>query len=137
MSESEVALLRREIRALSDKADRQHADNQRAQQAERDAFRTAIQTQQTTFQAAMETLRNNAQEALNKQFALHNELDKTVERHALLLVGIIGENGAPGEGRVGILENGMETMKKFRWQALSIVSIIMWVAEVYLHGHGH
>jgi hypothetical protein len=133
MSEGEVATLRREIRELSEKSDRQHADNQKSQERDRETFRTALQTQQQTFQATMDSQRNAFQEALNKQFMMHNALDKTVERHELLIGSALGE-GNPGEGRIGILELSMETMKKFRWQALTIVALIMWVAEMLRHG---
>ncbi len=133
MSEGEVAILRREIKELSDKTDKQHRDNQRSQYADREAFRATIQAQQTTFQTAMEAQRNAFQDAVNKQFLLHTDLDKLVTKHELLIENALGD-GQPGEGRIGVLEAGMETMKKFRWQALAIIALIMWLAETLRHG---
>jgi len=134
MSDDEVSSLRREIRALSDKSDNQHAANQASQERDRTAFQQAIITQQQTFAAAMNAQRDVFQEALNKQFTLHVDLDKKVDRHTMLLENTVG-SGQPGEGRLGVVEAGMETMKKFRWQALAVVSLMMWAIEVWRHGH--
>jgi hypothetical protein len=131
---SEIASLRNEIHNLSAKTDRQHEANQRSQAADRDTFRQAIESQQRTFVAAMDAQRTAFQDALNRQFISHTELDKTVDRHKILIGNIIGE-GQPGEGRLGLLEVGMEVMKKFRWQALAVISLLMWVSEVLVH-HG-
>lgn len=135
MSEGEVSILLRQIEALSIKSDRQHEANQRSQVQDRETFRAAITSQQQTFAAAMDFQRTAFQDALNKQFLLHTELDKIVARHDNLLDNLVGD-GRPEEGRIGMLEKGMETMKKFRWQALSVVSLVLWAAEVWLHGHG-
>jgi hypothetical protein len=134
MSDGEVAILRREIKDLSDKSDRQHAANQKSQQEDRDAFRNALLAQQQTFAAAMNEQRNIFQESINKQFLAHVDLDKKVDRHNTLLESIVGD-GQPGEGRLGVLESGMDIMKKFRWQALAVVSLMMWAIEVWRHGH--
>lgn len=134
MSEGEVAALRREISELSKKSDRQHAENRTSQSQDRETFRVTLQTQQTTFVAAMSAQRDAFQEALNKQFLSHIELDKKVERQAALLKNVAGD-GEPGEGRLGVLEAGMETLKKFRWQALTVVALMMWGVEVWRHGH--
>lgn len=135
MSEGEVAVLRREIKDLSDKADRQHRDNQRSQEADRETFRATMAKQQETFALAMTEQRNAFQEAINKQFLEHVALDKKVERTTLMLEGCMGD-GQPGEGRLGRVEEGLELMKKFRWQALSVVSLLMWVSEMWIHSHG-
>jgi hypothetical protein len=135
MSESEIATLRAEIRNLAEKSDRQHSDNQKSQQEDREAFRTALQLQQDTFARALEAQRNTFQDAINKQFQLHTDLNILVTRHALLIENVIGD-GQPEKGRLGVVEKGLETMKKFRWQALSVISLVMWVTEMWIHGHG-
>jgi hypothetical protein len=136
MSEGEIATLRREIRDLSEKSDRQHMENRQSQAADRETFRLAIQTQQQTFAKAMDEQRNAFQEALNRQFLIHTDLDKRVERHTLQIENCIGD-GKPGDGRVGALENAMETMKKFRWQAIAAMSVTMWLIEVWRRNSGH
>lgn len=133
MSDDEVSILRREIKELSDKVDRQYAASQRSQQEDRDAFSEAIHTQQQTFADAMDKQRDAFQTALNKQFMANVSLDKKVDRHNLLLENIIGD-GQPGQGRLGVLEAGMDIMKKFRWQALTVISLMMWGLEVWQHG---
>lgn len=135
MSESEIAILRGEIRNLSEKSDKQHAANITSQAQDRETFRAAMQTQQQTFAAAMSQQRDAFQDALNKQFLMHVALDKVVDKHTTLIENCIGD-GKPGEGRVGVLEIGMEIMKKFRWQALSVISLLMWAVETWAH-HGH
>lgn len=133
MSEGELITLRRDLRGLSEKADRQHEANQDSARQDREAFRLAIQTQQQVFSDAMNTQRNAFQEALARQFAAHSELDKTVDRHNTFIANIIG-SGGPNEGRLGVLEASMETMKKFRWQALAILGLLMSVLEALRHG---
>lgn len=135
MSEGEVATLRREIKALSEKSDRQHAENRASQEADRETFRQSIHMQQQTFAAAMSEQRNVFQEAINKQFLEHVQLDKKVDRATTMLESCVGD-GQPGSGRVGALETGMEVMKKFRWQALTVIAAVMWAIEVWRHGHG-
>lgn len=134
MSEGEVATLRREIKELSEKSDRQHAENRTSQERDRETFRRAIDTQQQTFAAAMSEQRNVFQESINKQFLEHFALDKKVDRAMTMLEGCVGD-GQPGSGRVGALEAGMEVMKKFRWQALTVIMAAMWAVEVWRHGH--
>lgn len=133
MSEGEIAILRREIRDLSDKSDRQHAENRASQAQDRETFQKAIMTQQQTFATAMNEQRNAFQEALNRQFLSQIDLDKKVDRQAALIENCMGD-GQPGEGRLGALETAMEVMKKFRWQALTIVAFMMWAIEVWRHG---
>jgi hypothetical protein len=133
MSDDEVSSLRREIKALSDKTDRQHSENRGNQERDREAFRQALATQQATFAASMAAQRDLFQDAISKQFMLHVELEKKVDKHNMLLEATVG-SGQPGEGRLGVLESGMETMKKFRWQALTIVALMMWAIEVWRHG---
>lgn len=135
MSEGEVAILRREINELSKKSDQQHAENRASQEKDRETFRTAIFTQQQTFATAMSEQRDAFQAALSQQLMAHTALDKVVLQHAMLLESAVGD-GKPGEGRIGVLEAGMEVMKKFRWQALSVVSLMMWAVETWSH-HGH
>lgn len=134
MSEGEIAILRRMILDLSEKSDRQHAQNQTSQQQDRETFRQALTTQQLSFASAMSEQRNLFQEALQKQFLEHFALDKKVDHATIMLEGCIGD-GQPGKGRLGVLEEAMETMKKFRWQALTVVAFVMWAAEVWGH-HG-
>lgn len=134
MSEGEIAILHRAIRDLSEKTDRQHAANQASQAQDRDTFRNTIQTQQQTFAAAMNSQREAFQEALNKQFLEHTALDRTVYHHSTMIENIVGD-GQPGRGRLGVLETGMELMKKFRWQALAVIALMMWAVETWTH-HG-
>ena len=117
MSEGEVAQLRRDIAALSTKADQQHAANQVDRQADREIF-----------QKAMEQQRNDFQAAINKQFLEHIDLEKKMESGNTLLRLAVG-SGQAGEGRVGELEKAVETLKKFRWQALAIISLLLLFAE--------
>jgi hypothetical protein len=133
MSDAEVSILRREIKELSDKADKQYTASQRSQQEDRDTFREAIHAQQQTFSDAMDKQRDAFQSALNKQFMANVALDKKVDKHNMLLENIVGD-GQPGQGRLGVLEAGMDIMKKFRWQALTVISLMMWGLEVWQHG---
>ncbi len=133
MSEGEVVTLRREIRDLSDKSDRQHAENRASQAQDRETFRQAVLLQQQTFAAAMNEQREAFQHSINKQFMYHIELEKKVERQNSLLENIAGD-GQPGAGRLGALETSMEIMKKFRWQALTVVAFMMWAVETWRHG---
>ncbi len=135
MSDSEIAILRNEIKSLSEKTDRQHAENQRNQQRDRDTFRDALAAQQKTFADAMDAQREAFQDALNRQFLSHITLDKTVDRHGTLIENIIGD-GQPGEGRVGVLEEAMDTMKKFRWQVAAILAVVTMLVELWRSG-GH
>lgn len=114
---------------------RLHTENKESQEADREAFRQAMVTQQQTFMNAMQEQRNLFQDAINKQFVMHVDLEKQVAKSANLLEGVIG-NGQPGSGRIGVLEESMEIMKKFRWQALTAMAFSMWLAELWVH-RGH
>lgn len=117
MSESEVEGLRRAIDALSKKTDRQHEENQRSQERERAAFSAAMNEQRQLFQ-----------EALNKQFLEHVQLDRKVERSLVMLESCIGD-GQPGHGRLGQVEKVVEDLKKFRWQAMAIIATLLLLAD--------
>jgi hypothetical protein len=110
MSEDEVVVLRRDVKTLSDKTDRQHQENQKSQAEDR-----------ATFTEAMNKQRNDFQQALN--------LD-TIERYRLesLIVNCVGD-GQPGKGRLGQVEEAIETLKKFRWQALAAIFALLYVLE--------
>ncbi len=47
----------------------------------------------------------------------------------LLLKQVCGDSGESGEGRLGIAEAAIENLKKFRWQAIAIVSAAGFVLE--------
>lgn len=130
-----ISVLRRELRDLSQKSDRQHAENRESQDKDREAFRNALQTQQNTFSDSMTKQRELFQNALNSQLEQHRQLERTVDQTMSLMKGCVGD-GQPGSGRVGALEDSMEIMKKFRWQALAVIMTAMWVLEVVTH-HGH
>lgn len=117
MSEGEVAQLRRDIAALSAKADTQHTANQKDREADRRVFQEAMQQQRDDFQVA-----------INKQFLEHVALETKVEVGNTLLRLAVG-TGQAGEGRVGVLERTVETLKQFRWQTLAIISFLLLLAE--------
>jgi hypothetical protein len=117
MSEGEVAQLRRDIAALSAKSDTQHDANQRDREADR-----------KIFQAAMQQQRDDFQKAINAQFLEHVALETKVEVGNTLLRLAVG-SGQAGEGRVGVLEKTVETLKQFRWQTLAIISLLLLMAE--------
>jgi phosphate-selective porin len=117
MSEGEVAQLRRDIASLSAKADTQHEANQKDREADR-----------KIFQAAMQQQRDDFQKAINAQFLEHVALETKVEVGNTLLRLAVG-SGQAGEGRVGVLEKTVETLKQFRWQTLAIISFLLLLAE--------
>lgn len=117
MSEGEVSRLSKAIEELSKKTDRQHEDNQKQAARDRETFADAMNKQRELFQ-----------EALNKQFLEAVALDRKVERSHVLLEQCVG-NGHPGEGRLGIAENTIEMLLKFRWQATAVISTVLLLAD--------
>ena len=135
MSDSEIAILRQDLRQLSEKQDRQHQENRQDQERDREAFRQTLYAQQQTFAAAMSEQRQAFQDSINKQFIEHTKLESTVDHFTTMLEGCIGD-GQPGSGRLGVVEETVEVLKKFRWQALTIVAVVMWLAELWRGHHG-
>jgi len=117
MSEGEVQRLSEAIKALSEKTDRQHKDNQDRASKDRETFAHAMNKQRELFQ-----------EALNKQFLEHVELARSVSEGNALLKVCVG-TGQPGEGRVGALEGTVETLKKFRWQSLAAIMTFLYLLD--------
>lgn len=124
MSEGEVTQLRRDIAALSAKADKQYE----ASQKQHEANQQDREVDRRVFQQAIELQKNAMQEAINKQFLEYVALDKKVESGNILLKLAVG-TGQAGEGRVGALEKAVETLQKFRWQTLAIIALLLLLAE--------
>ena len=89
----------------------------------------------SSLRRGIETLsrKSDAQHAENKIKGLEFEekvdaLKAKVDESAFLLRMAVG-SGQPGEGRLGQLEQTVETLKKFRWQALAIISLILLAVE--------
>ena len=77
--------------------------------------------------------KSDAQHAENQVRSLEYEekvdaLKAKVDESAFLLRMAVG-SGQPGEGRLGQLEQTVETLKKFRWQALAIIALILLAVE--------
>lgn len=117
MSESEIAQLRAMIQGLSEKADRQHAENLLQMAQEREAFTRAINEQRNAFQ-----------NALNTQHLEHTELVGKVNQLSDHLRVCIGE-GQPGQGRLGAAELAIEKLKKFMWQATAVIAMLLLLAQ--------
>jgi hypothetical protein len=125
MGEGEVESVRRAIEDLSRKTEAQHQDNQRTSRKDREAFLAAMTQQRDLFQ-----------EALNKQFLEHMELVRSVDKGFILVELCVG-TGKPGEGRLGQVEETVEMLKKFRWQALALLAAVLWLADKIRPAIGH
>lgn len=110
MLDGEVLALCKDVKVLSDKADRQHMENQKMHAADREAFREAVNNQRDDFQ-----------KALNTQYLESRDMQGLVR-------SCLGD-GQPGQGRLGRLEEVVETLKKFRWQALAAIFALLYALE--------
>jgi hypothetical protein len=127
--------LHSQLNALSEKVDRMHKENRDRQEMDRDTFRDALATQQTTFTAAMNAQREAFSAALAHQYSEHVAIVTQVNKMTEAVKMVLG-NGQPGEGRLGALETAVETLKKFRWQALAVIGVLMWATEFVARMYG-
>jgi hypothetical protein len=57
-------------------------------------------------------------------------IDAKSSKSLLLLTQAVGENGEPGKGRLGAAEHAIEVLKKFRWQLIAGLSVVVTILKM-------
>lgn len=107
---------------------RYHEDNQRDRARDRETFSKAMEEQREIFRESLDKQADAFQAAIDKLFLEIREMDKKVLQGELQLKFVMGD-GSPGQGRLGKLEDMVETIKKFRWQVIAVVSFVLLLAD--------
>ncbi len=70
----------------------------------------------------IEALKTGHQVLTGKLDEGFGRVDRKQDKSLLLLKQVVGDDGEPGKGRLGLAEAAIENLKKFRWQAIAIIS---------------